>query len=98
MLEIRELEGALEVSLHVRPRARKAGVGGCHAGALQVRVCEAPEDGRANEAVRAALADALRIRRADVELLAGLRGRRKRVRLRGDPAFLRARIEALAAI
>jgi hypothetical protein len=98
MLEIREFEGALELSLHVRPRSRKPGVGGCHGGALQVRVCEAPEDGRANEAVRAALADALRIRRADVELLAGLHARRKRVRLHGDPAVLRAQIEVLAAI
>jgi uncharacterized protein YggU (UPF0235/DUF167 family) len=98
MLEIRALDGAVEISLHVRPRARTPGVGGSHAGALQVRVQQAPEDGRANEAVRAALAAALGVRRADVELLTGLQARRKRVRIQGDPDALRTKIERLAAI
>lgn len=98
MLEIRELEGALELTLHVRPRARAPGVGGAHGGALQIRVAAPPEDGRANEAVRAALALALGVRNADVELVSGLQSRRKRVRIQGDPRLLRARIEALAAI
>jgi len=98
MLELREVDGALEVSLHVKPRARTPGVGGSHAAALQVRVAEPAEEGRANDAVRAALARALGLRRSDIELVSGLHSRHKRVRIRGDLALLRARIEALAGI
>lgn len=98
MLEIRERPDGVELWLHVRPRARRAEVGGVHADALEVRVREAPEDGRANAAVCAALAAALGLRRADVELVSGLQARRKRVRLAGDPARLRDQLAALAAI
>jgi uncharacterized protein (TIGR00251 family) len=98
MLELRDLDGGLELWLHVRPRARQAHVGGEHAGALEVRVREPAQDGRANAAVIAALAGALEVARADVELVGGLQSRRKRVRVRGDAARLRARLRALAAI
>jgi hypothetical protein len=98
MLEVRELEGAVELWLHVRARARQAGIGGRHGDALEVRVREPAVDGRANRAVCGALADALGIRRADVCLVSGLHSRRKRARVSGDPAQLRARLEALAGI
>jgi len=58
--------GHVEFSLHVCPRARRASVGGERRGALQVRVRAAPVDG------------ALGPRRAEVERIAGARGRRRR--------------------
>ena len=98
MIEVHELRDAVELWLHVRPRARRTSIGGRHGDALEVSVREAPEDGRANAAVCAALAEALGVRRADVTLVAGLHSRRKRAHVSGDPARLRASLEALAAI
>ena len=82
--------------IHVSPRARHTGVGGRHADALRVAVREPPEGGRANAACAAALAEAFGVGRADVALDPGARGRRKRVRIDGDPTALARRFETLA--
>lgn len=87
----------VEFQVHVRPRARRESVGGEHAGALEVRVRAAPVDGAANAAVIALVAEALGLRRADVELVSGATARRKRLRAHGDAAELSARLHALAA-
>jgi len=52
-------------------------------GLVQVRVSAAPEDGRATEAARRALASALGLRRTAVELEAGATSRIKRFRVDG---------------
>ena len=52
-------------------------------GMVQVRVTAAPEEGRATEAARRALASALKLRRAAVELEAGATSRTKRFRVDG---------------
>jgi uncharacterized protein YggU (UPF0235/DUF167 family) len=54
-------------------------------------------EGAANAAVVAALAAAFGLRRSDVEIVAGARGRDKVVVLRGDPAVLAARAAELMA-
>jgi len=90
--------GHVEFSVHVRPRARRAAVGGEHGGALEVRVRAAPVDGAANAEVIALVAAALGLRRAEVELVSGATSRRKRLRALGDPAPLSARLRALAAV
>ena len=87
----------IEFAIHVRPRARRASVGGEHAGALEVRVRAAPVDGAANAEVIALVAASLGLRRADVELVSGEKARRKRLRAHGDPAALASRLQALAA-
>jgi uncharacterized protein (TIGR00251 family) len=84
--------------IHVTPRARREGVGGRHGDALRVAVREAPEAGRANAACVAALAEAFAVPRTRVELEAGTRGRRKRVRVSGDPKALERRFETLAKL
>jgi uncharacterized protein len=89
--------GHVEFSVHVRPRARRASVGGEHGGALQVRVRAAPVDGAANDEVIARVARALGLRRAEVALIAGATSRLKRLRALGDPALLAGRLQALAA-
>jgi uncharacterized protein YggU (UPF0235/DUF167 family) len=71
-------------------------VGGLHGDALQVRVQAPPAEGRANAAVCEAVAHALELRPRAVELVAGTRGRRKRLRVVGDPDTLCARLTALA--
>jgi uncharacterized protein (TIGR00251 family) len=82
--------------IHVTPRARRERVGGSHGDALRVAVRAAPVEGRANAACVAALAAAFGVPRTAIALDPGARGRRKRVRIHGDPAILDRRFGELA--
>jgi uncharacterized protein YggU (UPF0235/DUF167 family) len=62
---------------------------------LLVAVRARAVEGAANAAVLAALAEAFGVRRGDVELVAGARGRDKVVALEGDEPVLAARHAAL---
>jgi uncharacterized protein (TIGR00251 family) len=84
-----------ELDVHVRPGARSTQVGGSHDGVLAVKVAAPPADGQANEAVCRAVAAALGVRPAAVELVRGASSRRKRLRIDGDPAALQARSDEL---
>ena len=79
---------------------RRPGRDGLSAGVdgprLRVAVTEAPENGRANRAVCAALAAALGIPVSVVEVTQGVAAREKTLRISGDPTLLIPRIEALA--
>jgi uncharacterized protein YggU (UPF0235/DUF167 family) len=83
-----------------QPRARRAEVGGIAPGIdgpwLRVSVTEAPEDGRASEAVRTALAKALAVAPSAVALRQGASSRQKLFHVAGDAGALIARLEALA--
>ena len=89
----------VRVSVRVRPGARRDAVGGSWAGprgpALLVAVRARAVEGAANAAVAAALAAAFGLRRADVEIVAGARGRDKVVALRGDAGELDAGLAEL---
>ncbi len=78
-------EGAV-LELLVQPRASRTRVVGEHDGRLQIQLAAPPVDGEANAALLAFLASACKVKRADVVLLAGETGRRKRVRIAGLPA------------
>lgn len=78
----------MRFAIRVRPGAKKTAVGGRHGDALVVAVAAPPVDGKANEAVRAALARAFGVRGRDVVIVVGERGRDKVVELPGDPARL----------
>lgn len=81
----------MRVAIRVKPGARKEAVGGRHGAALVVAVQAPPVDGKANDAVRKVLADAFGIRKQDVVIVAGEKGRDKLVELPDD----RARLEEL---
>jgi uncharacterized protein YggU (UPF0235/DUF167 family) len=72
---------ALSVAVRVRPGAGRTRVGGCYEGAhgpaLIVAVGAPAVDGKATEAVRRALAEALGVRAADVGLRIGATSRDK---------------------
>ncbi len=69
--------------IKVVPRAGREEIAGERDGCVLVRVRAAPEDGRANAAVRRLIAAQLGVRVAEVELLRGERSRRKTVRIAG---------------
>lgn len=71
------------VQLRVSPGARKARVVGRHGDAWKVRVAPAPEQGKANAAVVALLADALALPRDGVSIVSGHTSRDKTVALEG---------------
>src|SRR5262245_50656417 len=76
------VEGVV-LPVRAQPRARKPGIAGEQGGALKVAVSATPEDGRANHALVDALAEALGVRRSQVELLAGATARDKKFLIRG---------------
>jgi uncharacterized protein (TIGR00251 family) len=97
VLRISRISGGVAFWIHVTPRARRPRVAGCRGDALRVAVAAPPVDGLANAASARALAEALGVKRSEVELDPGSRGRRKRVRVSGDPDDLSRRLETLAA-
>jgi uncharacterized protein len=93
----RDGSGGAVLEVLAQPRASKSRVVGEHDGRLKIQLAAPPVDGEANAALLAFLADALGVRRADVALLAGETGRRKRVRVAGLGAGdAAARLLALA--
>jgi len=95
-LNVARTPEGVRFSIHVTPRARVPRVGGRHGGALRVAVSAPPVEGAANRAVVAALAEALGLRRSDLEVVSGERGRSKTVVARGDAGQLEACLLALA--
>jgi uncharacterized protein len=89
----------MKLAVRVRPAARSDTVGGRWDGprgaALLVSVRARAVEGAANVAVLASVAEAFGLRRADVELVSGARGRDKVLELTGDDAALQARLAEL---
>lgn len=83
VIQLEESPQGVIVPVKAQPGARRNGVAGEHAGALKVQVTQAPEDGKATEAVLELLADVLHIRRAQVKLLSGATSRHKRFLVSG---------------
>jgi uncharacterized protein (TIGR00251 family) len=85
--------------IRVRPAARRPTVGGHWDGklgpALIVAVTAPAVDGKANEAVRRVLADALGIHHRHVTIVAGARSRDKLVAIADPPADLTSRLRRL---
>ena len=79
--------------LRVSPGAARAAIVGRHGDAWKVRVTQAPENGRANDAVVRLLAETLDVPRNAVTLVSGHAGREKIVELDGiAPALAERRL------
>jgi uncharacterized protein len=84
--------------LRVSPGAGRSAVVGRHGDAWKVRVTEAPERGRANEAVLRLLAETLALPRTALTLVSGHGAREKTVELTGmGPALIERRLASAAA-
>lgn len=86
---------ACALGVRVQPGAKRAALLGTWNGNLRIAVTAPPERGRANENVCEFLAELFEVRAAAVTLLAGQRGRLKRVRIELTPERVRARLSKL---
>jgi hypothetical protein len=89
-------------AVRVKPGAAKESVGGGYSGphgpALIVAVSARAVEGKANEALRKALAAALDVRRADIDIVVGAHGRDKVIAVGVSPdrlAMIIERVERL---
>jgi uncharacterized protein (TIGR00251 family) len=80
---MRETPAGVEIAVRVVPRARRNEVGGWRGETLLVRVTAPPIDGEANAALVQYLAERLGVARRAVQIVAGDRGRQKRIRISG---------------
>ena len=94
--DLSEMGEGLAFWIHVTPRARQDAVGGSRGDALRVSVTAPPVGGKANAACAQVLAGAFGVHRRDVEIHPGAKGRRKRVRLRGETRELEEKLQKLA--
>jgi hypothetical protein len=83
MLEVREGTGEVRFLVRVQPRASRDAIEGVREGALLVRLTAPPVEGEANEALVCLLAARLKVPKSAVRILAGERGRLKRVSVQG---------------
>ena len=94
-------DGAV-LRLRVTPNARADSIEGIEPDAegqdqLRVKVRAVPEKGRANAAVIALLAKRLGIPKSAFSVMSGDTSRNKRLAVSGEPAALRAALDAFAA-
>ncbi|MBD0270649.1 MAG: DUF167 domain-containing protein [Acetobacteraceae bacterium] len=89
----------VRLAVRLTPRAARNGVDGAAPAdaeggrsALRLRVAAPPVDGAANAALVAYVAESLGLRKSDVAIVSGERGRLKLLELSGDPAALLARL------
>lgn len=89
------------LAIKAQPGAKRTAIGtvieaaaspGWPLGRLKIAVSAPPEDGRANEAILAALAKYFQIKPAAITLETGSTSRDKKFRLMGDPAGLLSRL------
>lgn len=89
----------MTVAVRVKPGSRRPGVGGRvegpHGPALVIAVSAPALDGRATEAARRALAEALEVRPSAVALRAGPASRDKLFRVEGPALAIDARVRRL---
>lgn len=96
MVDLQETPDGVIIPVRARPGARKNAVTGVHAGQLKVSVTQAPEKGKANEALVEVLSEALQVPRSRISLVSGATSGQKKFCVGGcDVASIRERIAAL---
>lgn len=98
MMRIAKDGAGLLIPVRVTPKGGRNRIEGVVADAdgtrrLRLTVTAAPEGGRANAAVIALLAKALKLPKSCMSIAAGARARTKTVLVAGDPRAILARIE-----
>lgn len=95
----RTLPDGVSITVKVQPKSRRPGIQGqaisVHGPCLRIGVNEAPEDGKANRAVCALMAETLRLTISSVNVTLGHASRDKTLHVAGDPAALTAKLETM---
>lgn len=76
-------DGAFVLRVQVQPGAGKTALVGRHGDALKLKVAAPPEQGRANDACGALIAEILGVKAGDVSLTSGASSRSKRFAVTG---------------
>lgn len=76
-----EKSGSVIIDVHVLPNAKRTQLDGLHDGALRVRLQAVPVDGKANDALVDFIAEQLRLKRNQLNVVRGHTSRRKQLRL-----------------
>jgi uncharacterized protein (TIGR00251 family) len=96
MIDLQSTADGIILPVHAQPGARKNAVTGVHAGRLKVAVTQAPEKGKANQALVKLLAELLNVKRSQVALYAGETSHHKKFLILGvELASLQQRIASL---
>jgi uncharacterized protein (TIGR00251 family) len=88
---LRRGPSGVTVDLAVQPRARRTALAAAD-GALKAQVTAPPEDGKANAAVIALLAEQWRLPKSSFDVIKGQTARAKTVRVSGEPAAIVERV------
>jgi uncharacterized protein (TIGR00251 family) len=83
MIDLQPHPEGVILPIKAQPGARRSAIAGRHAGSLRVAVTQAAEKGKANQAVVEVLAEALSLRKSQIELVAGETSRQKKFLIRG---------------
>jgi uncharacterized protein (TIGR00251 family) len=98
MFELQSTSNGIILPVHAQPGARKSGITGVHAGRLKIAVTQAPEKGKANQALIKLLAEVVEIKRSQIVLIAGETSHHKKFLITGiDRATLAQRLTAALA-
>lgn len=100
-MRVRAGAGSVSFAVRLTPKGGRDAVEGWAAASdgsqhLKVRVRAVPENGKANTALLALLADRLGVPKSALHLVAGATARLKRIEIAGDPTTLAARLEGLS--
>ena len=96
MVQIEQTDSGIVISVKAQPAAQRNAIVGTHAGMLKVAVTQAPDKGKANEAVADVMADQLELHRSQLQLISGATSRQKRFLVTGVSLDeLQQRIEQL---
>lgn len=98
MIVLQTSKAGVLLPVQAQPGARRAGIVGEHGGRLKVAVSQPPEDGKANDAIINAVAQALQLKRAQVSICRGSSSRQKELLIVGsDVETLQQRLDVLIA-
>jgi len=83
LLYIKEEKDGVFFKVRVQPRASGNRLAGLYGDAIKIRLTAPPVDGKANAACRDYLAGLLQVPRSQVEVVSGLTGRNKMIKVTG---------------
>lgn len=83
MVQVQETAGAVIFSVTARPRSSKSMIAGEFDGSVKVNLKAPPVDGEANVECCKLIARTLGVARTRVQIVAGLKGKKKRVKVEG---------------